>query len=164
MSVRPLVERLTAIGAEVVGRDLVDSTNTLAMTLAADGAPHGSIVVADGQTAGRGRIGRTWYSPPGRHLYYSIIWRPPWPASRAPQVTLQVAVAVAEAIQTVMRRYGIDEPYEKLKSLTRGKRIDAAGLAEFVDGLALPDEVRAELKAMRPETYIGNAAEQARRG
>ncbi|WP_129138319.1 adenylosuccinate lyase [Modicisalibacter coralii] len=69
---------------------------------------------------------------------------------------------LAEPIQTVMRRYGIEKPYEKLKELTRGKRIDQAGFAAFIDTLELPDAVKAELKALSPATYVGNAAEQAR--
>ena len=69
---------------------------------------------------------------------------------------------LAEPIQTVMRRYGIDQPYERLKALTRGQRIDQAGMAAFIDGLELPDAVKASLKAMTPGAYIGNAAEQAR--
>ncbi|MFQ6371104.1 adenylosuccinate lyase [Shewanella sp. YIC-542] len=64
---------------------------------------------------------------------------------------------LAEPVQTVMRRYGIEKPYEKLKELTRGKRIDAAQLATFIDNLALPDEVKAELKQLTPATYIGRA-------
>ena len=70
---------------------------------------------------------------------------------------------LAEPIQTVMRRYGIEEPYEKLKDLTRGQRVDKVGMQAFIDGLELPDEVKASLKTMTPASYIGNAAEQARR-
>ncbi len=70
---------------------------------------------------------------------------------------------LAEPIQTVMRRYGVDRPYERLKELTRGRRIDAAALASFIEDLPLPDGTRAELLALRPETYLGNASEQARR-
>ncbi|WP_419307111.1 adenylosuccinate lyase [Chromohalobacter israelensis] len=69
---------------------------------------------------------------------------------------------LAEPIQTVMRRYGIEKPYEKLKTLTRGKRVDQAGFAAFIDTLELPDDVKIELKALTPATYIGNASEQAR--
>ncbi|WP_110656411.1 adenylosuccinate lyase [Salinicola halimionae] len=69
---------------------------------------------------------------------------------------------LAEPIQTVMRRYGIEKPYEKLKELTRGKRIDQAGFAAFIDTLALPDEVKIELKTLTPATYIGNAVDQAK--
>ena len=68
---------------------------------------------------------------------------------------------LAEPIQTVMRRYGIEKPYEKLKQLTRGKRIDQAGFAAFIDTLELPGEVKTELKALSPANYIGNAQAQA---
>ena len=64
---------------------------------------------------------------------------------------------LAEPIQTVMRRYGIEKPYEKLKELTRGKRVDGAGIQAFIDGLALPEEEKRRLKAMTPATYIGHA-------
>jgi adenylosuccinate lyase len=69
---------------------------------------------------------------------------------------------LAEAIQTVMRRYDVPEPYEKLKALTRGQRIDAAVLEQFVEQLEIPAAAKAALKALRPHTYIGNAAAQAR--
>ena len=70
---------------------------------------------------------------------------------------------LAEPIQTVMRRYGIEKPYEKLKELTRGQRVDRDGMQAFIDGLELPDAVKASLKSMTPATYIGNAADQARK-
>tara|TARA_R110001583_G_scaffold33943_1_gene114534 strand:- start:14157 stop:15527 length:1371 start_codon:yes stop_codon:yes gene_type:complete len=66
---------------------------------------------------------------------------------------------LAEPIQTVMRRYAIEKPYEKLKELTRGKRVDGPGMSEFIDTLELPDAVKAELKAMTPASYIGQAIE-----
>lgn len=64
---------------------------------------------------------------------------------------------LAEPVQTVMRRYGIEKPYEKLKELTRGKRISPEDLAVFIDNLALPDAAKAELKQLRPDNYIGAA-------
>ncbi len=64
---------------------------------------------------------------------------------------------LAEPVQTVMRRYGIEKPYEKLKELTRGKRIDGEQLAQFIDKLELPAEVKTELKKMTPANYIGRA-------
>jgi len=70
---------------------------------------------------------------------------------------------LAEPIQTVMRRYGIEEPYEKLKALTRGQTISPEILAEFLDTLELPLDVRESLKKLRPETYLGNAASQAKK-
>ena len=69
---------------------------------------------------------------------------------------------LAEPIQTVMRRYGIEEPYEKLKALTRGQRIDQAGMQAFIDTLELQEAVKEELKALTPATYIGNAEAQAK--
>jgi adenylosuccinate lyase len=69
---------------------------------------------------------------------------------------------LAEPIQTVMRRYAIERPYEKLKELTRGKRINSADLAVFIDTLELPDHVKAEMKLLTPASYIGNAAQQAK--
>ncbi len=64
---------------------------------------------------------------------------------------------LAEPIQTVMRRYGIEKPYEKLKELTRGKRVDAQGMQVFIDSLELPEEEKVRLKAMTPANYIGRA-------
>ncbi|MCZ4058665.1 adenylosuccinate lyase [Pantoea sp. LMR881] len=66
---------------------------------------------------------------------------------------------LAEPIQTVMRRYGIEKPYEKLKELTRGKRVDAAGMQTFIDSLALPEEEKARLKQMTPANYLGRATQ-----
>lgn len=68
---------------------------------------------------------------------------------------------LGEAIQTVMRRYGIEKPYEKLKELTRGKGIDRDSLQTFIDTLAMPEAAKAELKALTPGSYIGNAVDQA---
>ena len=70
---------------------------------------------------------------------------------------------MAEAVQTVMRRYGIDEPYEKLKAFTRGKAITEPMMREFVDQLDLPESAKEALLAQTPSTYVGNAAEQAKR-
>ncbi len=69
---------------------------------------------------------------------------------------------LAEPIQTVMRRYGIEQPYEQLKALTRGRRVDRETLRDFILGLALPDAAKQTLLALTPATYTGNAAAQAR--
>ena len=69
---------------------------------------------------------------------------------------------LAEPIQTVMRRYAIEEPYEKLKALTRGNVMDQATIQAFIDTLEIPEQAKAELKAMTPATYIGNAVQQAK--
>ena len=64
---------------------------------------------------------------------------------------------LAEPIQTVMRKYGIEKPYEKLKDLTRGKRVNQEIMADFIDGLELPESAKAEMKLMTPANYIGRA-------
>lgn len=69
---------------------------------------------------------------------------------------------LAEPIQTVMRRYGVEEPYEKLKALTRGNTITPEVLKQFVDSLDIPKEAKQSLAELRPETYVGNAEAQAK--
>ncbi len=70
---------------------------------------------------------------------------------------------LAEPIQTVMRRYGIEKPYEKLKELTRGRQINAQVMHEFIDTLELPQTVKSRLKELTPFGYTGNAAEMAKK-
>lgn len=70
---------------------------------------------------------------------------------------------LAEAIQTVMRRYGVPHPYEQLKALTRGKGITPETIHEFVSGLDIPEEAKARLMELTPGTYIGKAVELAKR-
>jgi adenylosuccinate lyase len=70
---------------------------------------------------------------------------------------------LAEAVQTVMRRYGVAGAYEKLKDLTRGKGITREALSGFIAGLDIPSAARDELLALTPATYIGRAADLARR-
>ncbi|HEY9121198.1 MAG TPA: adenylosuccinate lyase [Marinobacter sp.] len=69
---------------------------------------------------------------------------------------------LAEPIQTVMRRYNIEKPYEKLKALTRGKAMTPEVIKAFVDSLDIPDAAKTELMELTPGTYIGNAIQQAR--
>jgi adenylosuccinate lyase len=68
---------------------------------------------------------------------------------------------LAEPIQTVMRRYGVEQPYEKLKALTRGQKIDAQAVREFVEALDIPVTAKQELIKLTPASYIGNAVKQA---
>jgi adenylosuccinate lyase len=70
---------------------------------------------------------------------------------------------LAEAVQTVMRRYGIEDAYEQLKALTRGARITPEALRAFVGGLAIPDDVKKRLLGLTPAAYTGKAAELARK-
>ncbi len=79
--------------------DEIESTNAEAKALANRGAPEGTVVVAEAQTAGRGRLGRRWTSPAGKGLLFSVVLRPPLPMSEAHLLTLVVAAAAAEAIE-----------------------------------------------------------------
>jgi BirA family transcriptional regulator, biotin operon repressor / biotin---[acetyl-CoA-carboxylase] ligase len=79
----------------------IDSTNIYAARLAREGAREGTVVIADCQSGGKGRLGRSWISPPGVNLYLSAILRPPVPAATVPQLNLLAAVAVADTIVQV---------------------------------------------------------------
>ena len=94
------VERhLKAPGLRIQVVDRVDSTNAAMKRMAAEGAPHGSVLIANEQSAGRGRMGRSFYSPPGTGIYMSLLLRPHTGAQRATLVTASAAVVVAEAIE-----------------------------------------------------------------
>jgi BirA family biotin operon repressor/biotin-[acetyl-CoA-carboxylase] ligase len=103
----PLAEELRrGLTARIVGREIrylaeADSTNRQACILGEAGAEQGLVVIADRQSAGRGRLGRSWISPPGVNLYLSVLLRPPFPPQAAPQLTFLSALAVSRAIVAV---------------------------------------------------------------
>ena len=88
-------------GGSLIWLESTESTNDHALALARDGAPSGTVVAADAQTAGRGRLGRSWVSPPGLNLYFSIILRPELSARAIPLITLMCAVEAAGALRNV---------------------------------------------------------------
>ncbi len=93
------------LGDHVIGHSIVhyfrtESTNDVAMALAAQGAAHGTVVVAEEQTAGRGRLGRTWYSEKLSGIYTSVILRPPLSPATAPVLTLMAGVAAQQAVSS----------------------------------------------------------------
>ena len=96
------------LATQVVGRpqgtknelwEEIDSTNSRALLLAQQGAPQGVMVLADSQTAGRGRLGRTWFSPPGAGLYMSVLLRPENLSAGLPLITIASGLAVATAVE-----------------------------------------------------------------
>ncbi len=94
------------LGEHPIGRNIlhyfrIDSTNALALKLAADGAEHGTVVVAEEQTAGRGRLGRTWFSEKSSGIYTSVILRPPLSPATAPVLTLMTGLAAQKAVAAV---------------------------------------------------------------
>lgn len=98
------------LGTRELGRtvhyfEALESTNVTAFKLAAEGATHGEVVIAEAQSAGKGRRGRSWVSLPHANLYASAILRPELPPQRAPELTLVAAVALAETL----REAGVEE-------------------------------------------------------
>ena len=96
--------RLKTKGMTLVVKDGVTSTNRLLKELAKEGAPEGTVLMASSQTEGRGRLGRTFYSPDGTGLYMSVLLRPTVPASEALSLTTAAAVAVCRAVEAVSSR------------------------------------------------------------
>ena len=88
-----------ALRDSVLYFDTIDSTNTRAKLLAAQGAPHGTVLIADHQTGGRGRLGRTFLSPAGTGVYMSVILRPDCPPSELMHLTCAAAVAACDAVE-----------------------------------------------------------------
>jgi BirA family biotin operon repressor/biotin-[acetyl-CoA-carboxylase] ligase len=107
-------------------RDIVyfkdtDSTNIRAEQLAAEGAPEGTVVIAEKQTQGKGRRGRNWFSPPSEGIYFSIILRPRISPHEAPKLTLMASVAVAETVLSLTQlRVNIKWPND---ILINGKKL-----------------------------------------
>jgi BirA family biotin operon repressor/biotin-[acetyl-CoA-carboxylase] ligase len=103
------------LGQNIVFRESIDSTNNLAQQLAGNGAPEGTLVIADEQTSGRGRRGRSWFSPPHSGVWMSLILRPQLPPAHAAQITLVAAVALARALTRVTgEKAGIKWPNDIL--------------------------------------------------
>lgn len=98
---KPDIQKL--LQTKTIGRDLqvfpeVRSTNDTAFSLALEGGPEGTVVLADSQTGGRGRLNRSWQSPAGQNLYLSVILRPRISPGLSPRISLVAAVAVADAL------------------------------------------------------------------
>ena len=87
------------IGKKIICFKSIDSTNSAAFRLAEEGAADGTVVIADAQTRGKGRLGREWASPDGVNLYCSVILRPALPPMAAPQLTFLSVIAVARAVE-----------------------------------------------------------------
>ena len=95
--------KASVIGSRIVVLDETDSTNNYAKEITAKGTPNGTVIVADRQTAGKGRMGRSFVSPAGKGLYMSVILHPDFSIQTAPMITSAVAVATAEAIESLCK-------------------------------------------------------------
>lgn len=131
-----LAELLPHLGTRVFGRNLklfdeVDSTQNIAARLAEGNAPEGTLVIAEQQLNGRGRLGRAWVSPKGKGVYMSLILRPTIPLPYTPQLTLLVAVALCRALkQLTGLAIGIKWPNDLL---IEGKKISGILLESYAE-------------------------------
>jgi BirA family transcriptional regulator, biotin operon repressor / biotin---[acetyl-CoA-carboxylase] ligase len=133
--------RLSGFAARVDWYDAVASTNDVADSAAVAGAPHGTVVAAEFQELGRGRMGRTWFSPPGAGLYVSVVLRPAgigrdaWrgSVSAASSITLTAGVAIADALRAAT---GLETAIKWPNDLVVGQRKVCGILAEGAAGSA----------------------------
>jgi BirA family biotin operon repressor/biotin-[acetyl-CoA-carboxylase] ligase len=121
-------------GRPLVVAELTASTNDDAKRAAREGAPHGAAFIANAQSGGRGRLGRSWFSPPGENLYVSYVLRPSFDPKRIPLATLTAGLAVADAVapRVATRRVGLKWPNDVYVD---GRKV--AGIlceAQVVDG------------------------------
>jgi len=153
--------------------EVVDSTNAIAETLARAGAPDGTVVIADRQTAGRGRQGRSFFSPGGRGLYLSLLLRPRMPADQLHHHVFAAAVAVAEAAAGALPpglRIEIKWPNDvwvggrKLSGINlpvqlEGERVASAVLGVGVNVNTRIEEFPEELRGLATSLYASGGSE-----
>lgn len=161
------------LGRTVHHYESTESTNRVAFELAQDGAFHGEVVIAEGQTAGKGRRGRSWSSPPGKNLYCSVILRPEIPPARAPELTLVAAVALAETLREAGGDAGIKWPNDvqlggrKVAGILTELSADVERVQFVVVGLgvnlnATADDFPAELAEVATSLKLARGAEVPR--
>jgi len=119
LELRPLLNTHD-LGQDLECHEELGSTNDRAKELAAEGAEHGTVVLAETQTAGRGRRGRSWVSPPRKNLYFSVVLRPDLAPARAAELTLVTSVAICEALRQAGVEAGIKWPNDLFAS---GKKL-----------------------------------------
>ena len=149
---------------DIVILAVTDSTNRVAMEMAENGAKHGTVVVADAQTDGRGRMGRRWVSPSGKNLYVSLLLRPSVPAVDAPRLALVAGVALADAVEAVGVPVSLKWPNDlycggrKAAGILAEMASDTDGVRHVVIGVGLnvnmeesdfPQELRATATSLR---------------
>lgn len=135
---------------EIVRLGVVDSTQTVAFALAAEGAPDRTVVVADHQSRGRGRRARSWYDEPGASLLLSILVRPRLAFPLLPTLSLATGVAVAE---TLARSAGLAARLKWPNDvLVSGRKIAGVLLESRIDGAEPPSVAPSDVGAERPAT------------
>ncbi|HVN86229.1 MAG TPA: biotin--[acetyl-CoA-carboxylase] ligase [Candidatus Binatia bacterium] len=152
----------------------IDSTNTTARELAERGAAEGTVVIAESQRHGRGRLGRTWVSPPHRNLYLSLVLHPTQPAAVMPQLTLVFGLAAVETAREWVPSVAIKWPNDlvadgrKLAGILTEAVADDTGVRFVIPGIGFnlnseagdfPDDVRSIATSLRMLT--GHAIDRA---
>ncbi len=162
--------RTVRFGRELTVLAKTDSTQTEAEKRAREGAPEGTLVVAEEQTSGRGRQGRVWHSPPGKGVWMSTVLRPEGPLTAVPQLTLLAAVAVCRAIRQVSGvEAGIKWPNDlladgrKLCGILLEAVVEDGGVRHCIMGIGIdanleesdyPEELRSKVTSLRRESGI----------
>lgn len=108
--------------------EVIDSTNTAAFREGDKGAVHGTLIVADHQTGGKGRRGRTWESPAGKNLYFSLLLRPEFSPDKAPMLTLVMACSVAAAIERTVGSKILKRESARCRAEKNGESCEALGI------------------------------------
>ena len=156
--------------------DTLESTNRTAKLLALEGTAHGTLVLAGGQTAGRGRLGRSFASPAGKGVYCSVVLRPPLPAANAQTATIGAAVAVCRAVQMLcgleLAIKWVNDLYYKGKKVCgilteAGTDLESGQLEWLVVGIGLnltsrPEDWPEELRPIAGSLYPGGPAPVSR--
>jgi BirA family biotin operon repressor/biotin-[acetyl-CoA-carboxylase] ligase len=157
-----------SIGREIYLYETIDSTNTIASELAEKGKAEGTVVIADSQVRGKGRLGRSWVSPPGVNVYMSIVFRPDMKPKDATLLTIMASVACTIALRRVTGLHiTIKWPNDlmvsekKLGGILTETRVDSKRIEYAVTGIginvnmeldALPDVVKKVAASIRMET------------
>ena len=165
---RNLTARSGVIGREIVFYDITSSTNLEVLRLASEGYPEGTVVIADGQTAGKGRRGRTWLSPAGKNLYMSILLTPRMRLKEAAVLTIMTSAACVSALaESTALPVSIKWPNDimvserKLGGILTEAGAGGEGICRFVIGIGinvnwdlaeLPEEIRAASASILNET------------
>lgn len=151
------------LGAERIELDSCESTSDVALVHARAGAAHGTVVIADAQTAGRGRLGRVWASPPGTNIYMSAIVRAPRPTAELAPMTLAIGIGVVDAVRAAgVAGAGLKWPNDVVvgKKKLAGILCEVAGDGCIVAGIGVNVNVRAhELPAELAERATSIADE-----
>jgi len=159
--------------------DTCGSTNDVARDRALEGAPEGTVILADAQTEGRGRLGRAWHSPAGANIHLSVLLRPALPAQQVPLLTLALAVAAVDAVRALGIDAALKWPNDLVADTAAGRR-KLAGIAceavthprggslAVVAGLGVdvnlsPDDLPAELQpiATSVRALLGRETDRA---